>query len=52
MRLNIVIILGSVRIGRHGTAVAHFIKNKCEEKGWRVTVVDPREWKLPLFNKM
>jgi len=52
MHLKIIIILGSVRTGRYGMTVTKFIKNKCEQRGWKTVVIDPREWKLPLLNKM
>ena len=51
-KLNIAVILGSVRSQRLGIRAAKFIINKLEEKNHNVTLVDPIEYKLPLLDKM
>ena len=51
MALKIVVIFGSVRIGRQGIKAARFIVNSLKERKHSVTLVDPLEYKLPLMNK-
>lgn len=51
-KLDIVVILGSVRSERLGIRAAKFIINKLKEKNYNVTLVDPLEYKLPLLDKM
>ena len=52
MSLNISIILSSVREKSQGTKAAKFILNKCLERGYNVTLIDPKEYNLPLLDKM
>lgn len=52
MVLKIVVILGSVRIGRHGIKAARFMVNSLKKRKHNVILVDPIEYKLPLMNKM
>ena len=51
MKLNIVVLLGSVRSSRQGIKAAKFIINKLKERKHNVTLIDPLEVKLPLLNK-
>ena len=51
MALKIVVIFGSVRIGRQGIKAARFIVNALKERKHNVTLVDPLEYELPLMNK-
>jgi len=50
-KLNFAVILGSVREGRHGIKVANFLVNKLNAKGWNTTLIDPKVYKFPLFEK-
>lgn len=52
MNYKIAIIYGSVRSERLGIRVAKFIYEKCKAKGWEVELVDPKEYNLPLLDKM
>lgn len=52
MSLNIAIIYGSVRENRQGIKFARYLKNKCKEKNFDVTLIDPVEYKLGLMDKM
>ena len=49
--MKISVIYGSVRIGRQGIKAARFVVNVLTERGHDVTLVDPREYKLPLLEK-
>lgn len=51
MKLNIVVIYGSVRSQRQGIKAARFIVNKLKARKHNVTFVDPKEYKLPLLDK-
>ena len=50
-KLQIAILYGSVRNARQGIKVARFMKNKVEERGHKVTLIDPCELKIPLLEK-
>ncbi len=52
MSLNVAVIYGSVRQNRKGIKAARFITNKCNERGFDTTLVDPLEYELPLLDKM
>lgn len=52
MSLKIVIFYGSVRSERQGIKAARFIVNKCQERKHEVTLIDPKEYPLPLLDKM
>ena len=52
MALKIVVIFGSVRIGRQGIKAARFIVNALKERKHNVILVDPLEYGLPLMDKM
>lgn len=52
MPLKIAVIYGSVRRHRKGIRAARFITNKCRERGFDTTLVDPMEYDLPLLDKM
>ncbi|OJT20832.1 NADPH-dependent FMN reductase [Archangium sp. Cb G35] len=52
MPLNLVIIFGSVRSDRQGIKAVKFVQRQLEERGHRVTLVDPMEYKLPLLDRM
>ena len=51
MVLKIVVVLGSVRIGRQGIKAARFIVNTLKKRKHNVTLVDPIEYKIPLLKK-
>jgi NAD(P)H-dependent FMN reductase len=50
--LNIAVILGSVRRERIGIRVARFTVAALQDRGHKVTLVDPVEHPLPLLDKM
>lgn len=52
MALNIVVFYGSVRTARQGIKAARFIINQCEARGHRVSLIDPKEFVLPLLDRM
>lgn len=52
MPLKIAVIYGSVRHHRKGIRAARFITNKCRERDFETTLVDPMEYDLPLLDKM
>jgi len=52
MPLNISIILSSVREKSQGIKVGKFLQSKCDEIGFNSTLIDPKEYNLPLLDKM
>lgn len=52
MSFNIAILYGSVRTNRQGIRFAKYLKRKCEERNFNTTLIDPKEYKLPLLDKM
>jgi NAD(P)H-dependent FMN reductase len=52
MKLNLVIVYGSVRSERKGIRAARFIVNTCRERGHEVNLIDPVDYQLPLLDKM
>jgi NAD(P)H-dependent FMN reductase len=52
MALECVVVYGSVRSARQGIKAARFVAKQIEERGHRVTLVDPLEYELPLLDKM
>lgn len=52
MSLNVAVIYGSVRHHRKGIRAARFIRDKCIERGYNTTLVDPLDYELPLLDKM
>lgn len=52
MSLKIAVIYGSVRHHRKGIRAAKFIANKCNERGYETTLIDPMEFNLPLLDNM
>lgn len=52
MSLRIVVLLGSVRTERKGIRAARFVHRSLVERGHDVTLVDPKELKLPLLDRM
>lgn len=52
MKLNLLVIYGSVRSSRQGIKAARFVANQCKERGHDVFLVDPLEFQLPLLDKM
>lgn len=52
MSLNVSIILSSVREKSQGIKVGKFIQDKCNERGYSTTLIDPKEYNLPLLDKM
>jgi NAD(P)H-dependent FMN reductase len=52
MRLNLPVLLGSVRRDRMGIRGARFVVRTLEERGHAPTLVDPMELQLPLLDRM
>ena len=52
MKLDILVVYGSVRSDRQGIKAARFVTTKLRERGHDVFLVDPLEWPLPLLDKM
>lgn len=52
MSYKIAIIYGSVRSSREGIKAAKFIERKVKEAGHKPTLIDPKEHKIPLLDKM
>jgi NAD(P)H-dependent FMN reductase len=52
MKLNLLVMYGSVRSTRQGIKVAHFVANRCRARGHDVSLVDPLESRLSLLDKM
>ena len=52
MKLDLLVIYGSVRSERQGIKAARFVTAKLRERGHDVFLVDPLEWPLPLLDKM
>ena len=52
MVLKTVIFYGSVRIDRQGIKAAQFILTQCKERGHDVSLIEPKEYPLPLLDKM
>lgn len=52
MKLNLLVIYGSVRTARKGIKAARFVANSCTERGHEVFLVDPLKFPLPLLDKM
>lgn len=52
MSLSVPVIYGSVRHHRKGIRVARFLTNKCMDRGFDTTLIDPLEYKLPLLDNM
>lgn len=50
--LEISVLYGSVRSSRQGIKAALWVVKKLEERGHKVTLVDPMKEKLPLLDKM
>jgi NAD(P)H-dependent FMN reductase len=52
MSLDLLVIYGSVRSDRQGIKAARFIVRSCRRRGHQATLVDPREDRLPLLDRM
>jgi NAD(P)H-dependent FMN reductase len=52
MRLNLPVLLGSVRRDRMGIRAARFVMRAIEERGHAPTLVDAMELQLPLLDRM
>ena len=52
MSLSVPVIYGSVRHHRKGIRVARFLTNKCIDRGFDTTLIDPLKFKLPLLDNM
>jgi NAD(P)H-dependent FMN reductase len=50
--LDVAILLGSVRSDRIGIKPARYLLGKCQARGFRATLVDPLEHRLPLLDRM
>ena len=51
MKLNIPVILGSVRKNRQGIKVAKFVISELKIRGHNPILIDPLKYKLSLLNK-
>jgi NAD(P)H-dependent FMN reductase len=51
-RLDLPVLLGSVRRDRMGIRAARFVMRTLEERGHQATLVDPMELQLPLLDRM
>ncbi len=51
MALDLVVIYGSVRTERKGIRFARFLVRQLEERGHKVTLLDPAERPLPLLDR-
>src|SRR5690242_15860451 len=52
MALNILVFYGSVRTDRQGIKAARFVVNVCKGRGHQADLVDPKEERLPLLDRM
>lgn len=52
MRLNMVLLLGSVRSDRVGIGAARFVERLLTARGHSVTLIDPAVLQLPLLDRM
>jgi len=52
MRLNLPVLLGSVRRDRMGIRAARFVMRALAERGHEASLVDPMELNLPLLDRM
>jgi NAD(P)H-dependent FMN reductase len=52
MPLNISLILSSMRPNSQGHKPAKFIFDKCKERDINITLIDPKEFKLPVLDRM
>lgn len=52
MSLKLLVFYGSVRSERQGIKAARFIAGQCRTRGHDVQLIDPREYPLPLLDKM
>lgn len=52
MKFTVSLIYGSVRISRKGIRVAIFLERKLKERNVKVHFIDPKEYQLPLLDKM
>ena len=52
MSLKIVVFYGSVRSERQGIKAARFIVTACRARKHEVALIDPKEYPLPLLDKM
>ncbi|MCW5937042.1 MAG: NAD(P)H-dependent oxidoreductase [Fimbriimonadaceae bacterium] len=50
--LDLVVVYGSVRTERLGIRLARGVVKALEERGHKVTLIDPLEYRLPLLDKM
>lgn len=52
MKLNLLVLYGSVRSERQGIKAARFVTETCRKRGHEVFLVDPLEFRLPLLDRM
>jgi NAD(P)H-dependent FMN reductase len=52
MKLNLLVLYGSVRSARRGIGAARFIVDQCRRRGHEVSLADPVDYPLPLLDKM
>lgn len=52
MKLNVAIVLGSVRRDRNGAKVGRWVAKKIEDRGHKTMMIDPVELDLPILDRM
>lgn len=52
MELIVTLIYGSVRTERKGIRAAKYLLKKLADKGFKTNFIDPKEYRLPLLDKM
>jgi NAD(P)H-dependent FMN reductase len=52
MSLNLLVIVGSVRVDRIGIRPARYLRQLCASRGHEATLVDPMEYRLPVLDRM
>jgi NAD(P)H-dependent FMN reductase len=52
MPLNFPILYGSVRETRQGIKAARFVDDQLRRRGHQTTLIDPKEYRLPLLDRM
>jgi len=50
--MKVAIVFGSVRTARQGHKAAHFIQRHTGQMGWETTLIDPKEYVLPMLDLM
>ncbi|MGH1567997.1 MAG: NADPH-dependent FMN reductase [Nitrosopumilus sp.] len=50
--MNIAVILGSVRSDRNGEKVSYYVTRNIEDRGHKVSLIDPMQLDLPILDRM